>query len=140
MVIVLLFAKPCFLPYPPLRAFWEFVLVLAHIPLHSLRNWFGTAGNKQERAIYMAVFLLGTVWSALVVGYFWKEQLYVLRIESMLAATNLGLIALETLGGALLAVSFCDAPLDLLAVVLSGLFALGALLIAFLVYDGKSVA
>ena len=43
---------------------------------------FGTAGNKQERAIFMAVFLALSVWTVMVVGYFLLLQTCAIYLDA----------------------------------------------------------
>ena len=46
---------------------------------------FGTAGNKQERAAFMAVFLALSVWTVLVVGYFLLLQTCAIYLDAWLS-------------------------------------------------------
>mmetsp|Transcript_44421 Transcript_44421/g.100332 ORF Transcript_44421/g.100332 Transcript_44421/m.100332 type:complete len:171 (+) Transcript_44421:117-629(+) len=137
VVLALLIGKPYFLPYPPGAAQGEFLLMLCHLPVQSIRNWFGTAGNRQERASFIAVFLSGTVWTTLVTGYFWKLQTYCLRLESYLAVAALALAAMETVGAVLAGIAFSiisDNLADLLRVVVAfGAALVGDILLVYLV-------
>ncbi|CAL1171869.1 unnamed protein product [Cladocopium goreaui] len=108
VVLFLLLVKPYFHRYPPGIALGEFLLMLLHPPVQALRSWFGTAGNKQERAAFMAVFLALSVWTVLVVGYFFLLQTCAIYLESILAGGALILAILEILEGGLAGSLFCD--------------------------------
>ena len=69
---------------------------------------FGTAGNKQERAIFMALFLTLSIWTVLLAGYFLLWQTCAIYLESLLAAAALLLAILEILEGGLAGSLFCD--------------------------------
>ena len=52
---------------------------------------FGTAGNKQERAAFMAVFLALSVRTVLVVGYFFLLQTCAIYLDAWLRVLGPGL-------------------------------------------------
>ncbi|CAK9061418.1 unnamed protein product [Durusdinium trenchii] len=89
-------------------ALGEFILMLLHLPLQALRSWCGTAGNKRESAILMAIFLALSVWTVLVCGYFLLLQNCAIYLESILASGALILAILEVLEGGLVGSLFCD--------------------------------
>ncbi|CAJ1444270.1 unnamed protein product, partial [Effrenium voratum] len=82
--------------------------MLLHVPIQGLRGWLGTAGNKQERAVFMAGFLGLSVWTVLVTGYFMLLQTCTLWLETLLAGAALCLALLEALDGGLSGSLFCD--------------------------------
>ncbi|OLQ03526.1 hypothetical protein AK812_SmicGene13525 [Symbiodinium microadriaticum] len=98
-------------------------LVWGHL---AARSWLGTAGNKQERAMFVAAFLGLSSWTILVTGYFFLLQAYALYLESILAGTALALALLETLQGAWSGSSFCDGLLEFALVFLSFVAAAGS--------------
>ncbi|CAJ1367936.1 unnamed protein product, partial [Effrenium voratum] len=108
VVLLLLMVKPYFHRYPPGVALGEFVLMLLHVPIQGLRGWLGTAGNKQERAVFMAGFLGLSVWTVLVTEYFMLLQTCTLWLETLLAGAALCLALLEALDGGLSGSLFCD--------------------------------
>mmetsp|Transcript_77278 Transcript_77278/g.205112 ORF Transcript_77278/g.205112 Transcript_77278/m.205112 type:complete len:202 (+) Transcript_77278:122-727(+) len=117
IVMALLVVKPFFLPYPRGRPEAEFILAACHPAVQSVRIWLGTAGNKQERPSLLAGFLWLTAWPALVTCFFWRLQLFGLRLECGAALLALVLTGLETVGGIAAALSCCDRVSDLVHVV-----------------------
>ncbi|CAE7418526.1 unnamed protein product [Symbiodinium sp. CCMP2592] len=126
VVLVLLICKPFLYRYPPGLAASEFILMLCHVPVQAARSWLGTAGNKQERAMFVAAFLGLSSWTILVTGYFFLLQAYALYLESILAGTALALALFETLQGAWSGSSFCDGLLEFASVFLSFVAAAGS--------------
>mmetsp|Transcript_56851 Transcript_56851/g.176639 ORF Transcript_56851/g.176639 Transcript_56851/m.176639 type:complete len:167 (-) Transcript_56851:20-520(-) len=135
VVLALLVVKPYFLQYTGSTLQWEFMLMLSYPPIQGVRNWFGTAGNKQERASYIAVFLWCSVWTVFVTGYFMKLQAYGIRLECELAFAALGLAAAEVALSFLAGIAFCDNVFDLVHLAVAFGACLAVLLIAFLIVE-----
>eukprot|EP00439_Symbiodinium_sp_Y106_P074938 s259_g14.t1 len=114
VVLVLLICKPFLYRYPPGLAASEFILMLCHVPVQAARSWLGTAGNKQERAMFVAAFLGLSSWTILVTGYFFLLQAYALYLESILAGTALALALFETLQGAKIMASLHAQQIEML--------------------------
>ena len=77
-------------------------------------------------------FELTVTAPALVTSYFWKEQMFALRLEAGIAVAALVLSGLEALYTGLLGVSFSDNAWEAIGVVVAFFLALGALFAAFM--------
>lgn len=84
-------------PYPRGNMATEVCLLTFTTVVESVRLSLGKRGNLTERGPCVLLSLLLTVPAALSAIYFLRWQTYVLRIDVILAAVQLGFEALQTL-------------------------------------------
>lgn len=96
LTLLLLLWKRSVLPYPPVNLASELALTLLLAVAEAGRLLLSRRGNLTQRALPLAVALLLTAPAALAVCYFLLWQTYVLRLELVMAATQLVFMAAET--------------------------------------------
>jgi len=96
LTLLLLLWKRSVLPYPPVNLASELALAALLAVAEAARLLLSRRGNLTQRVLPLLVALVLTVPAALAVCYFLLWQTYVLRMEVVLAGTQLAFMGVET--------------------------------------------
>jgi len=96
LTLLLLLWKRSVLPYPPVNLASELALAALLAAAEAARLLLSRRGNLTQRVLPLLVALVLTVPAALAVCYFLLWQTYVLRLEVVLAGTQLAFMGVET--------------------------------------------
>ena len=112
-MIALYIWKSSALPYPGQLGgtlALEICLIFVLAILEWARLFLGSRGNKTERAAPLVISLVLSLPCIYLFFYFMFQQVYVTRLDMVLAIIGLGFIGLELLLSLWLTITLCKAP------------------------------